>query len=214
MDYQHHYNKLIDRAVIRSIDEYTEKHHIIPKCMGGSDDVDNLVKLTPEEHFLAHQLLVKIYPSNRKLIYAAAIMTRGHDGKRVNNKFYGWIRKKFAETHSQNLKGKKLGPKTKEHIENHKRSLLLNGNLKGWPKGMPRGPMSEEGKLKRSLKLKGIPQPKDEKWRKSQSLSQSGKIHEKITCPHCNIIGGGGSMKRWHLDNCKFKKEDLWHNPQ
>jgi len=29
--------------------------------MGGSDDKSNLVDLTPEEHFLAHQLLLKIH---------------------------------------------------------------------------------------------------------------------------------------------------------
>lgn len=209
MDYQAHYNKLIDRARNRSINDYTEKHHVIPRCMGGTNAIDNLVDLTPEEHFLAHQLLVKIYPNNQKLIYAAAMMTRGHNGKRANNKFYGWIRKRFAETHSAAMKGQKR-PKTKEHIENHRKSLLANGNIKGWPKGKPRGPISEEGKLKRSLALKGRPQPKNEQWRKSQSLVQSGKVYPKVICPHCNKEGGGNSMKRWHFDNCKFKETATW----
>jgi hypothetical protein len=43
----------------------------LPKCLGGKDDVDNLVKLTPEEHFVDHQLLTKIYPNNSKLAYVA-----------------------------------------------------------------------------------------------------------------------------------------------
>lgn len=212
MNYQVHYDKLIDRARNRSINEYTETHHVVPRCIGGTDEPDNLVKLTPEEHFVAHQLLVKIYPDNKKLIYAAVLMTRGHQGKRSNNKFYGWIRKQFAQTHSANMKGQKR-PKTKEHIENHKLSLLNSNKQIGWPKGKTRGPMSEEGKLKRSLATKGRPQPKDEKWRKSQSLVQSGRVHTKITCPYCNKIGGGNSMKRWHFDNCK-QKEQSWHNHQ
>lgn len=29
---------------------------------------------------------------------------------------------------------------------------------------------------------------------------------EPIKCPHCNKQGGGGSMKRWHFDNCSTIK--------
>lgn len=36
---------------------YYEKHHIIPKCMGGNNDKDNLVLLTLGEHVQAHYLL-------------------------------------------------------------------------------------------------------------------------------------------------------------
>lgn len=204
MDYQKHYDNLVNRARNRSVLQYKEKHHIVPRCMGGTNKKDNLVDLTPEEHFLAHQLLVKIYPTNQKLIYAAAIMTRGHEGKRNNNKFYGWLRKRFAETHSNAMKGSKR-PKTQEHIENHRKSLLTNGNLKGWTKGISRGTMSEEERLKRSQALKGIKQPKNEQWRKSQSISQS----KPYTCPHCGLNGIGSAMKRWHFDNCKARFENL-----
>lgn len=175
--------------------------------MGGTDEETNLVNLTPEEHFVAHQLLVKLFPNNQKLIYAAAMMTRGHKGKRNNNKMFGWIRKQFAITHSKAMKGSKR-PKTQEHIENHRQSLLKGGKAKGWTKG-PRGPMSEEEKLKRSQSLKGRPQPKNEQWRKSQSKVQSGKIYSKVSCPHCNYEGAGNIMKRWHFDNCKARFENL-----
>ena len=208
MDYQKHYDNLINRAKTRPIFQYTERHHIVPRCMGGTDEKDNLVNLTPQEHFVAHQLLVKIYPNNQKLIYAAAMMTRGHGDKRANNKFYGWVRQRFAETHSKAMKGQKR-PKTQEHIENHRKSLLANGNIKGWTKGIPRGPMSEEEKIKRSQALKGIPRPKNEQWRKSQSLVQSGKVYAKVVCPHCNYEGSGNIMKRWHFDNCKARFENL-----
>lgn len=173
--------------------------------MGGTDSKENLVDLTPEEHFVAHQLLVKLFPNNQKLIYAAAMMTRGHNGRRANNKLFGWIRKQFAITHSKAMKGKKKGPKTQEHIENHRKSLLASEKKFGWTKGVARGPMNEEGKLKRSQALKGRPQPKNEQWRKSQSLIQSGKVYPKVVCPQCNFEGAGNSMKRWHFDNCKQK---------
>lgn len=99
--YQIYYDKLIARAKNRVIDSYTEKHHIIPKCMGGSNKRENLVNLTAREHFIAHQLLVKINPSNSKLIFAvkAMCMYSSQNGEhRVNNRMYGWLRKKFVES--------------------------------------------------------------------------------------------------------------------
>jgi hypothetical protein len=94
-----HYDRLIDRARNRIPPSPKEDHHIIPRCMGGTDDIVNIAILTPEEHFLAHQLLVKIYPDNRKLIYALSKMcsySLKHKG-RQNNKWYGWIRKLCSE---------------------------------------------------------------------------------------------------------------------
>ena len=98
MNYKKHYEKLISKARNRSIlkSEYKEVHHIIPKCMGGDDSKDNLISLFPEEHLVAHLLLVKIYSDNQKLIYAANMMTNFHSidnkkiclGEKTNFKFY------------------------------------------------------------------------------------------------------------------------------
>lgn len=95
MNYRKHYMLLIDRAKCRVIDAHTEKHHIVPRCMGGKDDPNNLVRLTPEEHYVAHQLLVKLHPTNSKLLYAANMMTIG-GCRRRNNKLYGWIKRKIS----------------------------------------------------------------------------------------------------------------------
>ena len=57
MNYTNLYDKLIEKAKIREINNklvgYKEIHHIIPKCLGGTDDKDNLVELTAREHFIA-----------------------------------------------------------------------------------------------------------------------------------------------------------------
>jgi hypothetical protein len=37
-----------------------DRHHVVPKSLGGSDDRSNIVKLTYREHFLIHWLLIKI----------------------------------------------------------------------------------------------------------------------------------------------------------
>lgn len=85
---------------------YYEKHHILPRCLGGSNSKDNLVLLTAEEHWLAHLLLVKMYPGNSKLIYAcqAMSMAGGHN-KRTTNKLFGWIRRAYREATSLRQKG-------------------------------------------------------------------------------------------------------------
>lgn len=46
MNYEQIYNQLIDRARTRVLTGYKERHHITPRCIGGNDDVSNLVDLT------------------------------------------------------------------------------------------------------------------------------------------------------------------------
>lgn len=41
-------------------DTYLEKHHIIPRSLGGSESRDNIVQLSPREHFIAHLLLTRM----------------------------------------------------------------------------------------------------------------------------------------------------------
>lgn len=76
MRYEKIYNLIIERAKGRIIEGYVEKHHIIPKCLGGNDSKDNIVKLTFKEHFICHRLLCKMYPENEKIIYAFSSMVR------------------------------------------------------------------------------------------------------------------------------------------
>ena len=49
-------------------DEYHERHHILPKCMGGTDCKDNLIDLYAREHFEAHRLLALENPDSDKLV--------------------------------------------------------------------------------------------------------------------------------------------------
>ena len=95
MNYLRIYESLIERARTRDTIGYAESHHIIPKCIGGSDDSDNRVLLFPEEHFLAHLLLVKIYPSSN-LILAVQKMCLPIKGGRPRRRMYGWLRRRFA----------------------------------------------------------------------------------------------------------------------
>jgi hypothetical protein len=76
VDYAAIYDSLIARARGRFRHGYMERHHIVPKCMGGSNRKENLVYLTATEHFIAHKLLVRIYPDVYGLAQALIAMGR------------------------------------------------------------------------------------------------------------------------------------------
>lgn len=104
MNYKQIYFNLIKKALQReSVDGYYETHHIIPRCLGGTDDKNNLVKLTAREHFVAHYLLVKIRPDNFKLINAAIMMSCTNK-TRTTSRTYEWMRRKFAAGRSKQMK--------------------------------------------------------------------------------------------------------------
>jgi len=77
MDYTRIYSQIIERAKNRKLEGYIEKHHVIPKCIGGCNEKENLIELTAKEHFLCHKLLCEIYPQEHKLLYALWLMAIG-----------------------------------------------------------------------------------------------------------------------------------------
>lgn len=117
MNYLKIYENLINVAKSREIiDGCFEKHHVVPKCMGGDDSMENLVNLTPEEHYVAHQLLVKIYPDKDKLVYAAVMMRPN----RPSNKLYGWIKRRHTDIMRKAQSGEKNSQHNTRWISNKK----------------------------------------------------------------------------------------------
>jgi hypothetical protein len=134
MNYQKIYNIIIHKAKsenrikLRKNKEnyvYYEKHHIIPKCLGGTDEKENLVLLTAKEHYMCHKILSIIYFTNYKIIsafhymthnkrYNAILSARSYEYERI---LYSSIPKPF------DIKEKLKKPKSEEHkkhlSENH-----------------------------------------------------------------------------------------------
>lgn len=97
MNYQKIYDAIIERGRSRKLTGYQESHHIVPRCLHGTDDKANLVSLTPEEHYLCHLLLVKIYPNNIKLVKAAMFMVSSNNSQHRSNKAYGWLKRQYSD---------------------------------------------------------------------------------------------------------------------
>ena len=130
MNYAEHYDKLISKygSTIKPVG-YSERHHVIPKCLGGSDEDSNLVYLSAEAHYVAHQLLVKMYPEHYGLSYAAMLMTRvGRGQARVSNKYYAWLKSRFSKLQKLAMKEwlKENGnPSQREDVKAKRREAWL-----------------------------------------------------------------------------------------
>ena len=228
MNYQRIYEQLTAKDMIA---DYTEEHHIIPDCFfinrkrkgpngwleGNPDDPANIVRLTPEAHYTAHQLLVKMYPEHAGLIYAAQLMTVDSNGQRVNNKLYGWIKRKLSETrkgktHLVEARAKMSAANKGKTLSAEHRAILSSAN-----KGKT---LSAEHRAKLSAAKKGKPKSADHiakianakrgkllsaETRAKMSAAHTGKSKSKVICPHCNKEGGQSLMTRYHFENCKLK---------
>ncbi len=106
MDYQKIYDSLVkkfqglqDRDLANSKYFYVESHHVQPRCMGGSDESENLVFLPAREHFIAHRLLCKIHPEHSGIAWALYMMsnvTRDRRKYKVTARTYSFIKKELS----------------------------------------------------------------------------------------------------------------------
>ena len=106
MNYRSIYRSIISHAQSRNLATryrakkalgYVEYHHIIPSCMGGSDDKTNKVFLTAREHFVAHLLLMFMYRDNHHLKTSVERMLYDKQGNKLNGRTYGWVKTHLAE---------------------------------------------------------------------------------------------------------------------
>ena len=131
MDYKRIYDQIIAAAKIRKAVGYVEKHHIVPKCLGGDNSVNNLVALTPKEHYVCHRLLCEMYPKNKKLLYALSAMMIPSNGRyknyRVSSRLYDHIKKELFYTRSNYLK--KFNPMKDLDLREKRRVEMKTNNL-------------------------------------------------------------------------------------
>lgn len=103
------YYNIVRGAKHRIIDGYIEAHHIIPRCLGGSDSGDNLVRLTPREHFICHMLLTKMHDDHR-LKFAFIVMAVENPKQcrrfKISSKMYEYLKKCNSAASSVRSKGK------------------------------------------------------------------------------------------------------------
>lgn len=182
MDYKKIHDNIIKRAINRDLTGYCEKHHIIPRCMGGLNDKLNLVKLTAKEHWLIHLLLIEIYPKNNKLKVAIRCMmwkSNSHTRKKVSSgKQFERLRLMAAEAHGNLLRGKKRKPFSEEHKNNISQAKIGKVSNR---KGVTLSDKTKEKIGKASLgRIDGDKNPMKKPEQKKRMLDNNPMRDEKV----------------------------------
>jgi len=130
------YFNIIDIAKSRTIAGYVEKHHIIPKSLGGDNSTNNLVKLTAREHFICHWLLSKMCQATtdrNKMIYALYCMRRGsakHQRYTTNitSRVYEKLKGQFVVSE---ITRQKISHSNKGKLKSTKYKVYMSNRMKG-----------------------------------------------------------------------------------
>jgi 5-methylcytosine-specific restriction endonuclease McrA len=213
------YNNIIAIAKLRNLsgNVYKEKHHIVPKSLGGSNSDDNLVYLTAREHFVCHRLLTKMTNGIEKAkmvnaVWAMSNLRTNHQNRYlVSSRVYQFLREEFSRQHAQWRVGQQHSEDTKKKI-----SIGNKGKQKFTLLGKPR---SEQVKEKISNSLKGVQKSESHKQKiKEAHVGFSGKIttlehRKKISekklltpkkeCLYCGKQVDPGNFKKSHGPRCK-----------
>lgn len=144
--YKKIYESLVCRAKSRPLENevYYENHHIIPRSMGGDDSNDNMVMLTPREHFLCHLLLTKFLTGQdkHKMIWALHRMAFSKKYK-ITSRLYEYVRiqhiNNLKENHPSNnaIWREKIAGIVREHWKNNsdRKKLARETMIESWSKG-------------------------------------------------------------------------------
>ena len=169
------YDAIIANAKIRHTTGYVERHHIIPKSLGGSNTKDNLIKLTAREHFVCHHLLTKMTDGYNKIKMLHAlgkfVQTNQLQDRNITARHYDIARKAIMKARTGTKRPGVGGVK--------------KGNVP-WNKGINQGPHSKESNSRRSVTLTGRKRSaefcqKVSEGKKGHKSGMTGKKHSEET---------------------------------
>lgn len=192
------YFQIISSAKLSEYKEYTETHHIVPRCLGGADDQSNLIVLTAKQHFVCHLLLTKMVRSSsqkKKLVFAAMAMCKQvssvQDRYKVTSTVYEQLRKQVSKTQYSVSKTPVSCIFCKKELEilgfrrwHGEKCSVLTG-IPNTNKGALR---TDETKKKLALRAKNRKQQK---------------------CEHCGVKSTPINYHNYHGDNCKVVNKGL-----
>lgn len=194
MNYERIYNLIVERAKSRVIDGYVERHHIVPRSLGGSDDLSNLVSLTAREHYLCHWLLAK-HTNDKRMWLAFSMMAVSSDKHQRIKSGRLFERARIARAYGISGENNPMFGKKSACVGHTEETKAKIRAAKLGKKRNPfnRSPASQETKDRISAANKGkVPHNK-------------GKTPPKFECPHCKKMVDAMNLAKWHNDRCKQK---------
>jgi hypothetical protein len=117
--YKKWYDMIIENAKSRELDGYKERHHIIPKCIGGSNNKENLIDLTAREHFICHWLLTKcttetFYKKKMQNALGKFVQQNSKQKRNLTSRQFDVARSAIAEANSNRVYTKEMRQKISE----------------------------------------------------------------------------------------------------
>ena len=228
MDYLKTYNSLIEKAREKNPQSigryyqrvqdfpYYERHHIIPKCVGGKDEMGNLVYLTFRQHFIAHKLLVLIYPESKGLKCALSYVIYGNRRQYKNLKLTSRDIELLKQVRVERMRGRK---QDQEQID--KRVSKLRGQKRSaeyceWDSNRLKGhTFTQETKDKISNTLSGFKQSEEQCDKKRKYMYGNTRGFQpktdapKVKCGYCGTICCESTYKRYHGRRCRVYQDLL-----
>jgi NUMOD3 motif len=206
MNHQNIYESIIKKAKfenrIKHNGIYYENHHIIPRCLNGNDNDENLVLLTAKEHYVCHKLLTYIYKGNRKIALAFQYMTINKRGYPISSRDYAYARElivsiPISEETRQKMKNRVFTEEHRKHMSeagSGEKNSMFGLHGKDNPNFGSKRSYESRQKMKGRVKL-----PEE-----ILAIIESNKRMRKL-CPYCNKSIDHRNYKKWHGDNCKMK---------
>ena len=203
---------------------YCEKHHIIPVSLKGKNTKDNLVFLTPKEHFIAHRLLTKMCISKKdeyKMLCAFDCL-RNYKSKFTLERYCPINEDEYSELkiHLSRVRSEIYSGKNNPNFENYwslekkknfsKRRLGKNNPSFG-RKRPEQSKLMMGNKIAKTLNTKHIHnkekllQTRIKPEEIQQYLSEGWELGElKYLCEYCQKSYTKGNYSRWHENNCSL----------
>jgi hypothetical protein len=220
--YQTWYRNITDRARSRTLEGYVERHHVIPRSLGGTDDANNLVSLTAREHFVCHWLLTKIYTGEAryKMINAMYIMrAEGPYQKRYESKITSRVYNTLREEYSKYISNLNKG-RVQPLEENVKQKAAQTGRKRApfsdeWRAKMSKSKQGENNNrygvkitedTRKKMREKAIGRKQSAETVQKKADAIRGSKREKKLCPHCDQQIAVNTYPRFHGDKCKQRE--------
>ena len=189
MNYARTYYRIIENRLKNPYTGYTEKHHIIPRSLGGSDSADNLVRLTAREHFLCHWLLVKMYKENKtsyyKMLKAFNMMCNAFNDTQERYRSSSRIFSKYREDMKKVMSALQIGENNSQsgtiwicNLETKENKKIRRGEIpSGWVAGRNKWKISEK-------RVENKKQPKEKvskKYHNGYKVAVKDVIYDSIS---------------------------------
>ncbi len=185
---------------------YTEKHHILPKSLGGDNAKSNIVRIPGRVHFILHKLLVRMMLSTRhkkNMAHALNMLAKANNKHQhrhqITSREYESIRAQLSETMrgENNPMFGKAAPNRGITHTTETRAKLSAANI-AYFKTHPGTRLGAKVTDETKEKQRG---PKSETAKHNMSISAKQK--PRIACEHCGLSVTTSNHTRWHGAQCK-----------